>query len=133
MRWLTKAVAVVLATGTGLAVGCAGGAAFALFTWGLSLGLGLIVGGMVGAVAGVVAVADGDGRYMCAGPPAGIVVGLVASGGWVAYMAMYGPGSGPLTAGDRIFLAAWFIGGAATGFFAGLLAERVGRAVAGSN
>lgn len=135
MRRLADAVVpVLLATGVGLGVGCAGGVAFALFTWGLSLGLGLVVGGATGVVAGVLTVVDADGRFGGGGPRAGALIGLLASGGYVAYLAAYGPGlGGPLTAGDVVFLVGWFGGGAGTGWMAGLFAERVGRLVAGSD
>ena len=134
MRRLTGAVAsVVLATGVGLGVGCAGGAAFALFTWGLSLWLGLAVGGAAGVAAGVLAVADRDGRFAWWGPPAGALLGLLASGGWVAYTSAYGPGFWPLDTGAVVFLAGWFVGGAGAGWFSGLFAERVGRVTAGTD
>ncbi len=131
-RCVNAAAVVLLATGTGLTVGCVGGVAFALFTWGLSVGLGLAVGGAVGFVAGVLAAADGNNRFDGSGSLAGGLFGLLASGGCVAYAAAYGPGSGSLTADNVSFLVGWFVGGAGTGWLAGLLAERVGRAVVGS-
>ncbi len=134
MRWVAKTAAgVVSAIGTGLAVGCTGGMTFALFTWGLSLWLGLAVGGAAGSVAGVLAAADGQARYRGGGTLGGACLGLLTSGGYVAYAAAYGPGFWPLDGSAVVFLAGWLVGGTATGLFSGLLAERVGRFVVGND
>ena len=131
MGWLPKALVVVLlATGTGLAIGAVLGMPCASLTWGLSLWLGLAIGGAAGVASGVLALADGPGRFDGRGSRIGAVLGLLIAGGYLGYVSTNGPGLWPLTASEAAFLLGGFAYAVGTGWVAGRWAEQVGRAIA---